>query len=212
MKDLIVSLRMFLFMTLLLGIGYPILVTLGSQALFPKQASGGFISRGGVIIGANLIGQKFESPRYFWARPSAVDSNPLPSGGSNLGPTSADLKKAVDDRMAKNKAANGEAGNVPQDLLFASGSGLDPHISPEAAHYQVERVAKARGLSAADVDRRVNEATTGRQFGFLGEPTVNVLALNLALDQDQGITSAPILVPTPTPSPTPGLISTPQAQ
>ena len=214
MKDFIVSIRMFLFMTVLLGIAYPILVTLGGQALFPKQSSGGFVSRGGLIVGASLIGQKFESDRYFWSRPSAVDNNPLPSGGSNLGPTSADLKKSVDDRSQKLRAANPEGGDViPQDLLFASASGLDPHISPEAAAYQVPRIVKSRHLPTEKVNQLVNAATSGRQFGFLGEPTVNVLALNLALDQYQGITEAPTPAPTPvaTPLPNPAAAPVPAA-
>lgn len=177
MKDLLHSLRLFFFMTLLLGVAYPVVVTVAGQALFPRQASGGLIEQNGHLIGAELIAQKFESPKYFWPRPSAVDYNPLPSGGSNLGPTSADLVKARSDRRAKAGA------DAPEQLLAASGSGLDPHISPEAARYQIARVAHARGVSPEVIEKLVHDEAHGRQLGLFGEPTVNVLRLNLALDR-----------------------------
>lgn len=203
MKDLFVSLRMFFFMTVLVGVIYPVLVTLGGQALFPAKASGGFLSRGNALVGANLIGQKFESDRYFWPRPSAVDYNPLPSGGSNLGPTSADLKKVVDDRRTKIQLSGPKDQPIPQDLLYASASGLDPHISPEAAAYQIDRVGRARNLSATEIAKIIEDGTDRRQYGLFGEPTVNVLALNMALDQTQGLTAAPTPAPSPVPTPAP---------
>lgn len=191
-QQLLPAIRIYLFFTLLLGLVYPLAMTGISQILFPAQANGSFVQRGEKIVGAKLIGQKFERPEYFWSRPSAVDYNPLPSGGSNFGPTNEGLKKAVDERRAKLKAAHPDRSQEPpQDLLFTSGSGLDPHISPEAAEYQVSRVAKARGLQFEKVQQFVADATEGPQLGLLGEPTVNVLALNMALDKEQGIDKAP---------------------
>lgn len=197
MKYVMPAIRLKLFMTLLLGLIYPFTMTGISQLIFPRQASGDFLSRGGQIVGSRLIAQKFEKPEYFWSRPSGVDYNPLPSGGSNLGQASADLKKAVGERKAKLKASHpDQTGEPPQDLLFASASGLDPHISPEAAQYQLRRVAKARSITTEQVQKLVEQANEGRQIGFLGEPTVNVLVLNMALDKFQGIESAPILAAT----------------
>ncbi len=202
MKYLMPAIRFKIFMTILLGIIYPFAMTGVSQVLFPRQASGDFISRGGQTIGSNLIAQKFEGQKYFWSRPSAVDYNPLSSGGSNLSPTSLDLKKAVDERIAKLKAAHpDQTGEPPQDLIFASASGLDPHMSPEAAEYQVSRISHARGISRAEIHRLVEQNIEKRSLGLFGEHFVNVLALNLALDKSQGIESAPILAPTPTPTP-----------
>ncbi|MBC7466722.1 MAG: potassium-transporting ATPase subunit KdpC [Bdellovibrio sp.] len=198
MKYIIPAIRFKIFMTILLGLIYPFTITGVSQVLFPKQAGGNFIMRGGQVVGSTLIAQSFEKPQYFWSRPSAVGYNPLPSGGSNLGQASADLKKAVDERAAKLKAAHPDkAGEPPQDLLFASASGLDPHISIEAAQYQMQRVAKSRNLSIEQVNALLNESTAERQLGIFGEPTVNVLTLNIALDKSQGIESAPVLVPVP---------------
>lgn len=197
MKYLIPALRFKIFMTILLGLVYPFAMTGITQVLFHDNATGNFVSRGGQIVGSKLIAQNFEKPEYFWPRPSAVGYNPLPSGGSNLSMISADLKKAVDERRAKLKAAHpDQAGEPPQDLLFASASGLDPHISPEAAQYQLQRVAKARNMDIAQVQKLMDEMTEERQFGILGEKTVNVLALNLALDKSQGIENAPVLAPT----------------
>ncbi len=185
MKHIFSSLRMLLVMTLILGLGYPLLMTGISKGIFSKQADGSLIRNGqGTVIGSELIGQKFEDTKYFWGRPSAVDSNPLPSGGSNLAPTSEALKKLYQERFTKLQAAHpDQTGEVPQDLLFASGSGLDPHISLEAARYQAKRVAQARGLEVEKIQALITKTVEGRQLGFLGEERVNVLKLNLALDQ-----------------------------
>jgi K+-transporting ATPase ATPase C chain len=179
------GLRMLLWMTLLCGLIYPTAFTLFARLAFPGQAEGSLVKVDGVLRGSELIAQKFTGAGYFWSRPSAVDYNPQPSGGSNLGPAASDLKKAVDGRYADLTTAAGAAGSPPQDLLFASASGLDPHISPEAARYQETRVAKARKFDAAhlatlkDLVERSVEAPT---LGFLGQARVNVLKLNLALD------------------------------
>ncbi len=194
MKYLIPAIRLKLFTMLLLGIIYPFAITGVAEVAFPHQASGDFLSRGGTVVGSTLIAQNFEKPEYFWPRPSAVGYNALPSGGSNLGQTNADLKKTVDERRAKLKAAHGEsAGEPPQDLLFASASGLDPHISLEAAQYQLQRVANARNMNLEHTREFLARATEGRQLVILGEPTVNVLVLNLALDKAQGRDQAPVL-------------------
>lgn len=193
MKYLMPAIRFILFMTLLLGFIYPFAMTGISQILFPNQANGDFLTRGGKKVGSSLIAQKFEKSEYFWSRPSAIDYNPLPSGGSNLGQSSEGLKKTVDVRRAKLKMAHPDRSDEPpQDLLFASGSGLDPHISPEAAQYQAQRVAKARNLSLDQIQKLIQQSTQNRVFGIFGEPTVNVLALNLAIDEIQGSKSAPI--------------------
>lgn len=183
MKQIWVSLRFLFLFSILLGLVYPLLVTGVGKLIFPTQTSGDFISKEGRVIGAKNIAQKFEKEIYFWSRPSAVDYNPLSSGGSNQGPTSADLKKSVAERTEKLKKAHPEQGEPPQDLIFASGSGLDPEISPDAAAYQSLRVARARGLDIAKVQTLIQNITTNRQWGFLGEPAVNVLKLNLALDE-----------------------------
>ncbi len=198
MKQFLTSIRILLFMTVLTGIVYPLIVSGIGQVLFSKKANGGILDRSQVAIGADLIGQKFESDRYFWSRPSAVDYTSAGSGGSNQGQASASLKEAYDERLAKLKSAHPDQslGEPPQDLLFASSSGLDPHISPEAAAYQLNRVAQARTMEPSAVRALVHEASEGRQFGLLGEPRVNVLELNLSLDRAQGIDAAP----TPTPS------------
>lgn len=176
MKQYLLALRIYLFMTVICGLLYPLAVTVIGQSAFARQANGSLIERNGKVIGSELIAQKFESDKYFWARPSATDFNPLPSGGSSLGPTSAALKEAFTSRSAKLGLG------APDDLLFASASGLDPHISPKAALFQVPRVAKARGVPEANVRSKVEAAIERRQLGFLGEERVNVLKLNLALD------------------------------
>ena len=173
MKNLWLSIRSYLAFTVLLGILYPVAMTGLAKVLFPHQAQGSLIEKDGKIVGSALIAQKFQSEKYFWSRPSAVDYNPLPSGGSNLGPTSENLKKSLE----------GKDLNQPQDLLFASGSGLDPHISPEAAAYQVERVAKARQMPAHRIQELVAQFTQERELNLLGERRVSVLELNLVLDK-----------------------------
>lgn len=185
MKILWTSFRFLLVMTVLTGVAYPLAMTVAGQVLFPRQANGSLIHQGDIISGSHLIAQKFTKPDYFWPRPSAVDFNPLPSGASNLGPTSAELKKKFVERTEALKAANPESGPAPQDLLFASGSGLDPHISVEAAHYQVPRIIRARGFTIEQektLDRLIDQMTEPRTFGILGERRINVVALNMALD------------------------------
>jgi K+-transporting ATPase ATPase C chain len=183
-----VSLAIF---TLLTGIVYPLLVTGIAQAAFPSQANGSLIVRNGKAVGSHLIGQSFDDPKYFWGRLSATaDSNSkaLPynagaSGASNLGPTNSALVDEVKGRLDALTAADPDAKDaVPVDLVTSSGSGLDPDISPAAALYQVHRVAKARGIDETKVRAMVDEHTTGRSLGVLGEPRVNVVELNLALD------------------------------
>ncbi len=176
----------FLSLTVLTGLVYPLTVTGLAQVLFPWQANGSLILRDGKPVGSTLIGQPFDAPRYFWTRPSATSPfpyNAAASSGSNLGPTNEALIKAVQARIEALKAADPENSKPPPvDLVTASASGLDPHISPAAADYQVRRVAKARGMDEAAVQQLVARYTEGRQFGILGEPRVNVLELNLALD------------------------------
>jgi potassium-transporting ATPase KdpC subunit len=177
MKTTIQSLRIYIVLTLLTGIIYPLVITGIVQLLFPKQANGSRIIENGKLIGSELLVQKFESPRYFWPRPSAADYATVASGASNKGPTSADLKKAVDERRTK------FGNDATVDLLTASGSGLDPHISPEAARLQISRIAAARNISLQTISVLVDQTIEPPQFGFLGEPRVNVLRLNRALDE-----------------------------
>jgi potassium-transporting ATPase KdpC subunit len=177
----------FVFLTVVTGLVYPAVVTALAQAGFRSQANGSLISRDGHVVGSALIGQQFDAPRYFWGRLSATTPfayNAGSSGGSNLGPTNPALADAVKGRLAALRAADpsGHALPVPVDLVTASGSGLDADISPAAAAYQVQRVARVRGLPVAQVEAFVAQATSGRQFGVLGEPAVNVLKLNLLLD------------------------------
>jgi potassium-transporting ATPase KdpC subunit len=173
-------------LTLITGVAYPLVVTGIAQAVFPFQAQGSLVVKEGKVIGSALIGQPFDDPKYFWSRPSATSpfaDNAGSSSGSNLSPTNPDLIKAVQGRVDALRAADpGNTAPVPVDLVTASGSGLDPHISPAAALYQVARVARARKLDAAAVRQLVQRHIEGRSVGFLGEPRVNVLALNLALD------------------------------
>jgi potassium-transporting ATPase KdpC subunit len=179
----IVSLVLF---TALTGLAYPAVVTVIAQLAFPHQADGSLIVKDGKRVGSSLIGQPFDDPKYFWSRPSATSPfayNAGASVASNLSPTNADLIKTVQARVDALRAADpGNTAAVPVDLVTASGSGLDPHISPAAALYQVRRVARARKLDEAVVRDLVEKHTEGRQLGLLGEPRVNVLALNLALD------------------------------
>lgn len=175
---------------LVAGLVYPLLVTAIAQGLMPRQANGSLIQRNGLPVGSELIGQAFDDPRYFWGRPSAtgpVPYNAAASSGSNLGPSNKALVEVVQARVDALQAAQATAGlpaaaPIPVDLVTASGSGLDPHISPAAAAYQTPRVARVRGLAEDQVRLLVNQYTEGRQLGLLGEPRVNVLKLNLALD------------------------------
>jgi K+-transporting ATPase ATPase C chain len=188
MKQLIIAVRVTLVFAVLTGVAYPLLVTGLARAIFPHQADGSLIQPGGKIIGSELIGQPFTRPEYFQGRPSAAGDAPgyngLASGGSNLGPTNQHLVDRVQGDVKKFREANPSAtGPLPADLLTASGSGLDPDISPASAEAQVPRVAAARAMSADALRQLVASQTDGRQFGILGEPRVNVLKLNLALDQ-----------------------------
>lgn len=183
------SLLMLLVMTVVTGVLYPLAVTGLAQVLFPRQANGSLVVSDGRVIGSRLIGQPFDEPRYFWSRPSATASQPYngaASGGSNLGPTNPALADAVHQRIAALRAADpGNTRPVPVDLVTASASGLDPEISPAAAQYQLDRVARARHIDPARLRRLAAAHTQGRWLGLFGEPRVNVLALNLALDGRQ---------------------------
>ena len=177
----------FLLLTLVTGVVYPLIVTGVAQLIFPEKANGSLIGREGGVSGSALIGQPFDDPKYFWGRLSATPDfpyNSASSSGSNLGPSNPALADAVKGRVeALQKADPENKAPIPIDLVTASGSGLDPQISPAAAIYQASRVARLRGLSAERVAALVKDATEGRQWGFLGEPRVNVLKLNLALDR-----------------------------
>jgi len=187
LRPAIVSLAL---LSVVTGLAYPAIVTVVAQLIFPHQASGSLIVKDGKAVGSTLIGQPFDDPKYFWSRPSATTPfgyNAGASSGSNLSPTNADLIKTVQGRVDALRAADpGNTAPVPVDLVTASGSGLDPHISPAAALYQVSRVARARKLDEAVVRDLVGEHTESRQWGMLGEPRVNVLTLNLALDARGG--------------------------
>jgi potassium-transporting ATPase KdpC subunit len=186
------ALILFALLTLLSGVLYPMFITGIAQVIFPGQANGSLIEKNGDILGSELIGQNFTSPEYFWGRPSATSGSPYNafdpvtltgSSGSNLGPLSQTLVDTVQQRVDTLHAADpGNTLPIPVDLITASASGLDPHISIAAASYQVSRVARMRNMSEADVQALVDQYTEGRLFGFLGEPRVNVLLLNLALD------------------------------
>jgi potassium-transporting ATPase KdpC subunit len=187
-KNLITAILMTITTTLLLGIVYPLLMTALAQLIFPRQANGELIQRDGVVIGSRLIGQPFSGPGYFHPRPSAAGAagyDASASSGSNLGPTNAQLIARVSGDVAKLQAENPGV-IIPVDLVTTSGSGLDPDISPAAAEFQIRRVAAERKISEAEIARLVQENSTNRQFGFLGEPRVNVLELNLALDARYG--------------------------
>ncbi len=182
------SVKMLLIMTVFTGIIYPMVVTGIAQIIFPGQANGSMITVDDKLVGSKLIGQAFTSDKYFWPRPSATGYNPLPSGGSNYGPTSDTLEKLVDMRRRNFTRLNGLPVNtkVPPDMLYASGSGLDPDISPAAAELQIGRVARARGFDStqtAGLRKLVSSYIHGPQFGILGDPRVNVLELNIALDR-----------------------------
>jgi K+-transporting ATPase ATPase C chain len=188
-RELRTGLMVFLALTLVTGVIYPGIVTLVATVAFPSQAGGSLIEAGGDTVGSRLIGQAFTSPRYFWGRPSATGpapNNGAASSGSNLGPLNPALVQAVEVRAAALRAADpGSARPVPVDLVTTSASGLDPEISIAAAEFQVPRVARERGLPPDRVRQLVQQATRGRALGVLGEPRVNVLELNLALDAER---------------------------
>ncbi|WP_077036249.1 potassium-transporting ATPase subunit KdpC [Pelomonas sp. KK5] len=181
------ALTLFAALSVLTGLLYPLAVTGAGQALFPRQAAGSLVERDGKLVGSALIGQNFSSPRYFWGRPSATAptaNNATASSGSNLGPLNPALSDAVKGRIAALRAADpGNTAPVPADLVTASASGLDPHITPAAARYQAARVARERGLPLDAVNGLIEASTEGRDWRLFGEPRVNVLELNLALDQ-----------------------------
>jgi len=186
-KELKAAFVMLLLLTLLTGVAYPLVVTGIAQAVMPVRANGSLIMRDGKAVGSALIGQPFSSPKYFWSRPSATSPYPYnaaASSGSNQGPTNPALTDAVAARVKALRDADPDnQAPVPVDLVTASGSGLDPEISLAAARYQINRVAKARGLDGSKVQDLVAQYAQARQLGFLGEPRVNVLQLNLALDE-----------------------------
>jgi K+-transporting ATPase ATPase C chain len=181
------ALSLLLALTVVTGLLYPLAVTGVAQVIFPKQANGSLIERDGKAIGSELIGQPFVDPKYFWGRPSATApfaNNSASSSGSNQGPTNPALTDAIKQRIDALHAADPDnVAPIPVDLVSASGSGLDPDISPTAARYQIARVARVRGLAEAEIVKQIALATEQRQLGMLGEPRVNVLQLNLALDR-----------------------------
>jgi len=184
-KLILQSLKLTIVFTVLTGLAYPLLVTGIAQACFRHQANGSLEVRKGQILGSSLLAQKFESQRYFWPRPSASDFGTVPSGASNLGPTSQTQQSNVTARIEAFRSAHAvpKGTPVPSDMVFQSGSGLDPHISPESALLQIHRVANAWHVSDSTLEPLVRRVTEPSQFGFLGEPRVNVLLLNLALEQ-----------------------------
>lgn len=195
MKTLIISLKIFLFFTVLTGIIYPLFVTGIAQLIFPGKANGSMIVKDHKVIGSELIGQQFDSSIYFSSRPSAISYNPLPSGGSNFGLTNAKLKHNVDSLKKQFIEYNqlDSLTTVPSEMVFASGSGLDPHISPTAALLQVNRIAKARNFTNVQKQKLIqciNDLTESPQFFCLGDERINVLILNIELnDLDQNITN-----------------------
>ena len=186
LKHFITAVVALLFFTVLTGLVYPLLVTGAAQVLFPDRANGSLLKKNGKIVGSELIGQPFTAPKYFWSRISAtgpIAYNAASSSGSNYGPLNPALFDAVKKRIQDLKAADSlNTAPIPVDLVTSSGSGLDPHISIAAAQYQAARVARVRGMRLGQVQALIEQNTEGRQLGFLGEPRVNVLKLNLALD------------------------------
>ncbi len=187
LKSLFTSVMLIAIFIVILGLGYPLAVYIIGQIAFPHQANGSLISENGRIIGSELIGQPFSNPGYFWGRPSSTlpfPYDPLHTSGSNLGPTNPKLLREIKARIYNLRKFDPDApAKIPSDLVMGSGSGVDPYISLAAALYQVPRVAMARDLSEQTVEKLVKEYTKSRQFGFLGEPVVNVLELNIALDK-----------------------------
>jgi K+-transporting ATPase ATPase C chain len=186
MKTLRPLIASFVLLTAATGIVYPLIVTGIGKLAFSDKVSGSLIEKNGKVVGSKLIGQNFSEPKYFWSRPSASGTfayNGMASGGSNQGPTNPALKTAIEERIkALHDADPGNTAPIPVDLITASGSGLDPHISPAAAEYQLQRVAKARGIGVKHIRGLIAQYTEAPQFGILGEARVNVLQLNLALD------------------------------
>lgn len=184
-KLIIQSLKLTLVFTVLTGLAYPLLITGIAQTFFRDQANGSLQISNGKIVGSTLLSQKFESPRYFWPRPSASNFETVPSGASNQGPTSQILQSAVLARIEAFRDAHAlnKKASVPADMAFQSGSGLDPHISPESASLQIHRVARSRNIPESMVQDLVAQTTEPSQYGFLGERRANVLLLNLALDR-----------------------------
>lgn len=188
MKTILISLKIFLVMTVLTGIIYPLLVTVIGQTVFNYRSNGSMLVVNNSTIGSELIGQKFTGNQYFSSRPSAVDYNPMPSGGSNLSVTSKELQRRVKCNIAAFDSINqlSPTQTIPSEMIYASGSGLDPHISPNAAFLQVDRICKIRHLpetAKMQIDNLISQSTESRQFGFLGEERINVLKLNLELDK-----------------------------
>lgn len=186
LKQLRTCLLLFVSLTVLTGILYPAFITVAAQLIFPSQANGSLIQKNGVVIGSKLIGQQFDDPKYFWGRLSATSPpyNASASSGSNFGPMNPKLKEAVKSRLDKLRAADPENKlPVPIDLVTSSASGLDPHISIAAANYQKSRISRLRGIPENQIDELIATCTTGRFLGLLGEPIVNVLELNIALDE-----------------------------
>lgn len=187
-SQIVISLKIFLVLTVITGLIYPLFITFIAQVIFPYEASGSVIKKEGKLIGSELIGQKFVSDKYFWSRPSAINYNPMPSGASNFGMTSAKLKSLFDERKKEFAEKNyiNDADLIPNEILFASASGVDPHITAEAAFLQVERIAIARNFDEhrkQSINKLISSLTEKPQFGFLGRPTVNVLLLNIELDK-----------------------------
>jgi potassium-transporting ATPase KdpC subunit len=187
-KQLLTALKFLLIMTLLTGIFYPVLMTGAAKVIFPEKANGSLLRKDGKILGSKFIAQKFDNNKYFWSRPSAINFNPVPSGASNFGPTSKELVSQVNKRRKIFIAANNivDTTALPAEMLFASASGLDPHISPYAALLQVKRIARTRHFNIDQVKRLndlIRHSTEKRQFGILGEERINVLLLNIGLDE-----------------------------
>jgi potassium-transporting ATPase KdpC subunit len=187
-KQLLTAFKFLLIITLLTGIFYPVLLTGAAQVIFPEKANGSLLRKDGKILGSKFIAQKFDNNKYFWSRPSAIDFNPVPSGASNYGPTSRELVSLVNNRRKIFIEANNIADTItlPAEMLFASASGLDPQISPDAALLQVKRIARTRHFNKGQVQRLndlIRQSTEKRQFGILGEDRINVLLLNIGLDE-----------------------------